>query len=242
MNIFLVIGFLLTGILIGGMLAYLFGYNEYEEVPLDPEGLAESQSEFRTDYCNKLISIICNMYSIQADEAELKQHGVDLNCYVFELGFRNVSFAIKMDFDAGKYFITAYKFGAENKVTRMRGCFKFDPNDAVNYKDVIEFIAAFDAKSEDITKLSYEDLINEVADIANDPEMIKLAETEKEGMIYKAAIHLAGGLTKRSARRNKDIVYAYTILMAHLVGSGKLDEFIKYAQTAYNIEDEEEKQ
>lgn len=242
-SILSVIGIILTVVVIAAIVRYFFGQDDYEIVAADPEGLSESQSEFKQAYCNKILSIICNMYRVADEEISMKDYAVDLNCVLMEMSFRDVSFNVLVDFnEGGRYELTAYKFIEGNKVVRAHKRFKMDLANGVNYKEVIEFVDAFSKKASRVKRVSYQDFITDVADIANDPQVANLTDEQKEELLYEAAARMANVLSSRKLRRNADLVAAYTVLMTHLVGCGRTEGFIKYLQHMLLVEEQVEEE
>lgn len=232
-NSSLIFVLLLVGGLVGAVFtwfAIMGTHEDYVEMPADLEGLSESQNQFKQDYCNKILSIICNMYRVEDNEISMKDYAVDLNCIFMEMSFRDVSFTMTLDFGNGKYAITAYKFIEGNKVIRHHKQFKMDLSNGVNYKEVIEFVDEFSKKTNRVKRVTYQDFITDIADIANDPAVANFTDEQKEDLLYEAAARMANVLSSRRLRRNGDLVAAYTVLMTHLVGCGRTEGFIKYLQ------------
>ena len=192
----------------------LFGDDEeYERTQED----LEEEAEFKTSYCNAVANAICQSYNVAASEITSEAHPIGIGEFVIEFKFRDYAFVILFNFVRNFYYVTAYFDEDGEKVVKLKKRFKIKWEEMVDYAAIDHFLHKFNSfTSVDLTHMTFDHLVQEVARVAQDPVFKEMSEEEINSMLHRAALYMAYSMQSRKCRRNRDAVMAYSMLMTYL--------------------------
>lgn len=231
--LWIILAIILIGWVVWLIYDHFFGTKTTIE-PTDPQELLDSEFTKRDDGLNELVNFICMNFSVNEQELKTKTYQSDLDSMVVKLSFRNIDCIIISNWAKHIYEIQLTCFddtmvGALKIADHKSKVFKMNKQTFLaDYVQLQKFLDGF--KQTMNARISVNDMLEDIASIARDPELETLDDISKNVVLYQAAQQMANLLCDKKFRCNEEFVCAYTQIMIYICASGKRDGMVKYLQ------------
>lgn len=199
--------------------------------PEDPQALIDSEFELRDSVINEFVNSVLASFDVREGEAELKQFQPALNFMVIKITFGEYLVTCSIDFDKKVYNLHLNYYcvrDGETQSANMERVFKMNKtNWSVNFTDVANFISEFE---EEVLSLSnFEDLIQNIVELAKDPELVKLTAESKYNMLYDAAEHMASIIySVKDKKLRRQLIMPYAKILGFICANEKTNDMVAY--------------
>lgn len=229
--LWIILAIILIGWVVWLIYDHFFGTKTTIE-PSDPQELLDSEFNKRDDGLNELVNFICMNFSVNEQELKAKTYQSDLDSMIVKLSLSNIDCVIISNWAKYTYEVQMTCFDdtmvSALKITDRRSkVFKMDKQTFLaDYVRVEKFLNGF--KQAMNARTSVNDMLEDIASIAREPELEELDDTRKNIALYQAAQQMANLLCDKKFGCNEEFICAYTQIMIYICASGKRDEMVKY--------------
>lgn len=199
--------------------------------PEDPQALIDSEFELRDSVINEFVNSVLASFDVREGEAEIKQFQPGLNFMIIKITFGEYLATCSIDFNKQVYNLHLNYYcvrDGETQSANMERVFKMNKtNWSVNFTDVANFISEFE---EEVLGLSsFEDLIQNIVELAKDPELVKLADEGKYNMLYDAAEHMVNIIySVKDKKLRRQLIMPYAKVLGFICANEKTSDMVAY--------------